>query len=443
MKARPMRPASTRLGAPRLIRVPLGAAKRAQLAACLIALCAVAPHALAQTPDNALAQTIDEDLQAQAQLEMNNGHRQSALALLNELVKRDPRRAGALLDAALLYCQLGERDKSRQTLTRIEAQYKVPAAIEKLIAIYKANACTPAISRPKLTVSIGAGVTSNANFGPSSPLVTFAPGAPFGTLELTPESLAHGDQYLESALQGELPIAALPEVALFAGLADRQYRSLHDFDQRTVTFGIAHQKTFAQGELDNQVAADMLWLGTRFYQRNVGWHAGYWSPPTTLPSMLARAGLDFTVTDEAYPGNSLYDSVHVELRAAFQAHVGKRTTMLLFVGPTWDRPYHDRPGGTRRGYTAWLSLDHDMDGNGQLEAILQQRTLNDAAPYDPLFFGDTTQRQTVRAVSLRYSHPLNREWSVYAQVSALRISDSISLLSYTVRNGSVGLTWKY
>jgi hypothetical protein len=422
----------------------LWTARRAHFAACVVALSAVMPQAFAQTPDNnGFEQTIDDDLEAQAQYEMDHGHRERALALLNELVKRDTRRAGALLDTALLYCQLGERDMALQTLTRIEKQYEVPAAIEKLITLYKTNACAPPASRPRLTVSTGAGVTSNANFGPSSPLVNFAPGSPLGTLVLAPAALAHSDQYVESALQGQLPIAAMPEFELLAGLSDRQYRTLHDFDQRTATFGIAQQKTFTQGELDNQLTADVLWLGTHLYQRDLAWHMSYWSPATTLRSILARSGLDFTVTDESYPGDSLYDSVHIELRASLQAHLGSRTTMLLFVGPTWDKPYNDRPGGMRHGYTAWLGVDYAMDRYGELEAILQQRTLNDVAPYDPVFFGDTIQRQTVRAASLRYLYPLGHGWSAYTQVSVQRISDTISLFSYTVRDATVGLSWKY
>jgi hypothetical protein len=422
----------------------LGAACRhVRAIASAAALCAVALNAMAKTPSDDFDQIIDDDLQSQAQIEMDSGHRERALLLLNELVRRDPRQAGALLEAALLYCQLGERDLSLQTLTRIETQYTVPAAIEKLIGLYKASSCAPARSRPKLTASVGAGVTSNANFGPSNPLVTFAPGAPYAALELAPASLAHSDQYLESAVQGELPIAALPGITLLAGLTDRQYRSAHDFDQRTATFGAAHQKTFAYGELDNQVSANLLWLGSNLYQRDLEWHTAYWTRPAVLHDTLTRAGLDFTATDETYPGNSLYDSVHFELRAGLQAHVGERTTMLMFVGPVWDQPYNNRPGGTRHGYTAWFALDYDMDRYGLLEAILQQRTLNDAAPYDPVFFGDTNQRQTARVASLRYSYPISRAWSVYAQFSAQRISDSISLFSYTVRDGSIGLSWAY
>jgi hypothetical protein len=420
-----------------------GIATRVLRAACIVACCAAAQNAIGQTAELSLDQTIDADLQAQAQSEMDKGHDDQALALLNELVKRDPHQAGALLDAAMLYCRLGERDLSLRTLTRIESQYKVPPAIEKLISIYRTNTCTPSTSRPMLRVSAGAGVTSNANFGPSDPFVTFAPGAPIGAYELAPESLAHHDQYIESALQGELPVSIWPGITLLGSLTDRQYRSVHAFDQRTATLGIADQKRFSAGEFDSQITADQLWLGTSVYQRDFEWHSAYWTRPRTVGSALARAGLDFTLTDSAYPGNSLYDSVHAEVRAAFQAHVGERTTMLLFVGPGWDRPQGNRPGGMRHGYAAWLSLDYDAGRRGQFEAIFQQSTLNDTAPYDPIFFGNTAQRQTVTAASLRYSYPLTRGWSLYAQVSDQRISDSISLFSYTVRDGSLGVSWKY
>jgi len=409
----------------------------------IVALGIWASHAMAQTLDNRFDQAIDDDLQAQAQVAISDGHRERALALLNELTQRDPRQAGALLDVAILYCQLGERTLSLKTLARIEAQYEVPAAIEKLIVFYRASACRPAELRPQLTVSAGAGVTSNANFGPSNSVVTFAPGAPFSSLTLAPESLAHSDQYIESTVQGELPISSMPGFELLAALADRQYLSLHNFDQRAVTIGFADRRSFRQGELYNQFTTNMLWLGTRVYQRDIGWHTSFWLPPAAWRPMLARGGLDLTVTDSVYPGNSLYDAVYFEVRAAFQAHIGERTSLQLFVGPAWDKPYRGRPGGVQHGYSSWLSADYDMDRHGQLEAVLQQRMLIDANAYDPVFFGSLGQHQTIRSASLRYTYPLIRGWSVYAQVSAQRISNSISIFAYSVYDGSLGLSWKY
>jgi hypothetical protein len=286
-------------------------------------------------------------------------------------------------------------------------------------------------------------VTSNANFGPSSSVVTFAPGAPFSTLVLLPNSVARSSQFVESSAQAALPIAALPGFELEALLAQREYRSRHDFDQRVVTFGAADQKALMNGELDNRFTADILWLGTHAYQHDMRWEGSYWLPPTVQHSLVARGGLDVIAVDYLYPGNSLYNSTRVELRAAFQAHFGEHASMLLFVGPAWDVAHRDRPGGTRRGYSAWLGLNYEMPGKGELEAVLQQQTLNDVGVYDPVFFGPATQRQTERNASLRYTYPLHGGWSFYAQVSAQRISDSIPLFSYTVREASAGLTWKY
>ncbi|WP_246326990.1 tetratricopeptide repeat protein [Burkholderia guangdongensis] len=398
--------------------------------------------AQAQPIDPGFAQIIDDDLQAQATLEMNAGHRQRALALLREVVRRDPHQAGARLDIAILYCELGERELSLDTLSQIEHDYSVPPAIEKLIVAYKANACVADASRPSLVASVGLGATSNANFGPSNSIVTFAPGAPVSSLPLLPEYVQRSDQYVDASLQGALPIAALPGFELDARLAQRQYRSVHAFDQHVLTLGAVDQKALAGGELDNQLIADVLWLGQRDYQRDARWETTYWLAPFALRSLVARAGLDASATTFQYPGNELYNATRVELRAAFQAHLGDRASMLLFVGPAWDIPHRDRPGGTRRGYSAWLGLGYELP-KGQLEAVLQQRELNDAGVYDPVFFGGVTQHQTVRSASLRYTVPLQHRWSLYAQLSLQRVADSISLFSYTQREASTGLVWKY
>ncbi|MDR3742670.1 MAG: tetratricopeptide repeat protein [Terracidiphilus sp.] len=409
----------------------------------LTALLIFPMYAIAQTPRNVFEQIINDDLQAQAQAAISEGHRKRALVLLNELAQRDPRQAGALLDIAILYCELGERAQSLRTLAHLEAQYEVPPAIGKLILYYRANTCTSVELRPQLAVSVGAGVTSNANFGPSDPIVTFAPGAPLNSLTLAPESLPHRDQYIESAIQGEYPIPAVPGLELIGGLSDRHYRSLHNFDQRAVTIGITDRTSFMHGEVDNQFTTNVLWLGTHIYQRDLAWHGGFWLPAAAWQPLLMRGGLDLTVVDSAYPGNSLYDAMYFAVRAAFQVHVGKRTSMQFFFGPAWDWPHDGRPGGMQRGYSAWLSLDYDMDRHGQLEAILQQRTLNDATAYDPVFFGSLNQRQTIRVAALRYTCPVTAGWSLYAQMSAQRVSSSISLFAYTVYSGSLGLSWKY
>lgn len=414
------------------------------LAALIVGAAHVPVHAQAADagPDPEFRELIDDDLQTQAQEEAGHGRGASALALLNELVERDPRQAGAMLEAAVLYCQLGERDLSLQTLARIEKSYAVPPAIEKLIVFYRASPCTPSSTRLKLVASAGLGTTSNANFGPSDAHVSFAPGAPFESLDLAPASLAHGDQFLESAIQAELPVP-LPGVTLLGALTDRRYQSLRDYDQRIATFGVAHHLAVRGGELDQQITADVMWLGSRTYQHDIGWHAGYWAAPVAWSAAVARFGFDVSVSDAAYPGNGLYDSLHTEVRLGMNAHIGERTTILLFAGPVWDKPQHDRPGGMRRGYGAWFALDYDMARYGQLEAILQQRTLTDAESYDPVFFGDVTRQQKLLAASLRYVYSLNRNWSLYGQVSTQRITDSISLFSYSVRSGSVGVSWKY
>ncbi len=438
MQLASQRPAALRSG--RVRSTPL---RLAASAIHLSALFILPMHAVAQTPPNAVEQIINEDLQAQAQAAISDGHRKRALALLNELAQRDPRQAGALLDIAILYCQLGERAASLRTLDRLEAQYEVPPAIGELIVYYRASTCTPVELRPQLTASVGAGVTSNANFGPSDPTVNFAPGAPLNSLTLSPESLPHRDQYIESAIQGELPIPAVPGLELIGGLSDRHYRSLHNFDQRAVTIGVAHRASFTHGEMDNQFTTNVLWLGTHIYQRDLAWHTGLWLPPAAWQPVLVRGGLDLTVVDSAYPGNSLYDAMYFAVRAALQAHVGERTSMQFFIGPAWDKPHGGRPGGMQRGYSAWLSLDYDMDRHGQFEAILQQRTLNDVTAYAPVFFGSLNQQQTIRVAALRYTYPVMGGWSLYAQMSAQRVSNSISLFAYTVYNGSLGLSWKY
>lgn len=60
-----------------------------------------------------------------------------------------------------------------------------------------------------------------------------------------------------------------------------------------------------------------------------------------------------------------------------------------------------------------------------------------------MFFGSTIQNQTMQAVSLQYTYPLTQHWSLYTRLLTQRISDSIEPFAYSVREASVGVSWKY
>lgn len=128
----------------------------------------------------------------------------------------------------------------------------------------------------------------------------------------------------------------------------------------------------------------------------------------------------------------------------FNARFGEGTTVLLFAGPAWEKPHDHRPGGARHGL---YRIDHARLRHGPARsdridpaaAHAQQQRY----PTNPLFFGDVTRQQTVRAASLCYVYPPDRVWSLYTQISTGRVSHSVAPFSCNVRSGSTGLTWKY
>jgi hypothetical protein len=416
--------------------------KRPARAFASVPLLALAGALHAAVPGE-LDHVIVDDLYRQAELASANDQRSQAVALLDTLVGMGPVQAGTWLDAAILYCQLGQGDKSRALLDRIRRELDPPDAIRRLIELRMNEPCSATIGRPSFYAAASGGWTSNANYAPSVRRVELAAGAPFQQLELAPGSQARGDAFMHLDVNGEVPIPVMEGWSVTGTFSDRQYRSMREFDSALAGVGVAHRMPIADGLLESQLNIGQYWLGNRPYERFAGLQSGYWFGQTRVIGAPARFGVDVALTEQRYEGNTLYDARRAEVRAKAEFQPTDYVNVLISAGPAWDRPTHDRPGGPRLGYNALFGVNLQVWRNNTLSLLFQQQSLKDRDPYSPVFFGNIVRRQTIRQLSVRYAIPLQARTYAYAQFTWQDVNDSIPLFSYKVSTGSMGLAYTY
>ena len=83
-----------------------------QSVALFLALALFAGAALAAPASDAADSLYDSALKA-----LREGREEDALVLLNEVLTREPKHAGAWLDLAIAYCDLGHRDRAESIFT--------------------------------------------------------------------------------------------------------------------------------------------------------------------------------------------------------------------------------------------------------------------------------------------------------------------------------------
>ncbi len=107
-------------------------------------------------------------LYEEAQAAMSAGDRVRAISLMERVIQLNPQSAGALLDLALLYCELGEAGASDQWFSELERRYTLPESIKFLIQFRRQMGCLaqPKQANYQFQAQLTRGLVSNVNAAP-------------------------------------------------------------------------------------------------------------------------------------------------------------------------------------------------------------------------------------------------------------------------------------
>ena len=315
----------------------------------VVAAAAVAPAAqpeplpTPESPPMTREQEEQEALYQAALHELDAGHLSAATELLQQLIKVEPRHAGAWLELAITQCDLGNSTQAEHLFREIEVRFDPPKGIRDVIAQHRASGCRLVNDRSaSWVVSVGRGHDSNVNQGASSP--TFSVGGVEG--QLTDEFLPHPDSYKLLTASYVQPINAQGTQAIVQ-LYARRHDHEHEQDSNSLLLGLEHAWNIGRWRTRATGALGSATLDGHLYQRQAQLQLRA-APPITLPTNLDLA-LISNLSRVDYPTRDAYDATTYELGSQL-TYRDRRTQVQFTLSGLRDHGTTLRPGGDRQGW---------------------------------------------------------------------------------------------
>lgn len=401
--------------------------------ACLV--CLVMPLAYAEPAPT------EVDLYQEALQLIEKGDKQGAIERYNHLLESIPNHAGAWMDLALLYCEQGDVRRAHSIFEQIETRFDLPPAIREVIRHYRSKGCVvTAEPSARWSVNLSGGYTDNVNHGLSNPLIDLT--LPLGVL-----SVRLNDTFLPRASSvGAVGInyvrnlETLPGTLFFAGVTEKRFPSVREFNQRSALAEVAHRRTVGGWLHEYDLVASHLSLNQQTHQVGLLTQGAWWLPTSGEES--PRFGVELAASRWRYPHDHIYDSTMIEGRVNIKWMPTQQLALRGAAGPMIDNAEQQRPGLDRRGYLLSLAGQWTVSDRVRLDANFRQRVLHDEAVYSPLFGATkrrSTQQQFTVGVQARTDPASPAAWRL--EWEHARSRDNIPLFPYS--NHTVTLSWHY
>lgn len=381
------------------------------------------------------AADIDELFYQEALVAVATGERERALAMLETLVRHQPRHAGAWLDLALLYCDLGEAAKSQEILVRIEAEFEPSPVIRELINLQRGRTCKAANTGLRWSLGFQVGQDSNVNRGASSNRVVLESGAGPVVAQLADDALAKRDSFSEGWVEAYW---------------HQDSRSL-----RISALSHQHEKYTAYDIQALSLTGEQMWAGSQAEGvLRLQWTNTWLGGATFFDALTASAGVtgrnslygihpavDLALARNRFPATPSYDSYAWSLRPGVVRNTQSyswRANMIAMV----DMADGLRPGGDRNGIgvealgTWLLAPGVQMSGSGQ---VLQIR--NAKAYFPPLL--NTFRRQLLWLGRLEVDVDVGHDIHWLTAWTGQKSKDNLPFLGYSANVLQSGFMIKY
>ncbi|WP_150124281.1 hypothetical protein [Cupriavidus nantongensis] len=374
---------------------------------------------------------------------MRDGDFDAARQLLLDVERLPLPHAGARLDIAIALCELGERERAFTQFSQLQGGADVPPAIRLLIDSFVRGGCKRPDPRLRGQLSLQAGYTTNANYGPRDPVVPLAPGARLPYLLLQPSQLAQADRFAGMDGSVNWGTGGVEGLNVSAGASIRQYARRHDYNQSGTSLAVHYGSETRVGLVEGQAALGYTWLGGRPYQYGASTLLGYWLPERQLAGKTYRIGVDTSMALDRYPDGHAFDARRHDLRLRGRLDLAPNLQVSAAVGVIRDLARNERAGGDRDGYAILANLTWLPHPRHLVVALAQRQELRDRQPYFRALFGDTRRRQVLSQVLLRYTYRQGSDLSIYVQGLYQQSDDSIPLFRYRAGSISTGVLMEF
>jgi len=340
----------------------------------------------------AVAGDRDDEAYEQAQAAIQAKNWQDAIARLEALRHEYPQHAGALLDLAILYCNIGNAAKTDAALDTLEDAFELPAALAPLVSELRRRPCPRADASTQWSGVFAVGRETNANQG--SAQRSFSLGDSNAPLYVTLDDEFLPQTSAFAAVQLQVSRKTINKDRFYGALYARSYASVAEFDDAIALIGYERRLSDAPWASLGDVNATLRTLGGRLYQQTLS---------ARIQSVLPRAqqtssmfGLEARTTYAHYPSRAAFDSWESAISAPMLCQLSTQTSVQVSIGWLFDIALNNRPGGNRTGPSVAIDWLHRLLGSalfGRGSAVRAAAAHDDptpAAPYADSRMGKAT-----------------------------------------------------
>lgn len=368
------------------------------------------------------AADIDELLYQEALAAVATGERDRARAMLETLVRRQPQHAGAWLDLALLYCDLGDAAKSREMLARIEAEFDPSPVIRELIHLQRGRACKSASSGPLWSMGFQVGYDSNVNRGASSNRVVLDSGAGPVVAQLADDMLPKHDLFSEGWAEAYWRRESR---SLRFSVLTRQYEKITAYDAQALS--LTGEQTWGGSQVEGALRLQWTsaWLGGSAFLDAI----------TASSGVVGRNSLrgvhpaaDLSLARNRFPVAPAFDSYVWSLRPGV-VKIAPAYSWRANLLATADVAESSRPGGDRYGIGAELLGTWRLAPGVQLSGSGQVQNIRNTDPYFPPLL-NTYRHQLLWLGRLELAVEVGRGIHWLTAWTGQKSEDNLSFLDY-------------
>ncbi|MFZ6773952.1 tetratricopeptide repeat protein [Undibacterium sp. SXout7W] len=381
--------------------------------------------------------SMSEELYLDALKAIHEQRNQDAKEILGRLIAIEPQHAGALLDLAIIQCELGNTKEANQLFNNIIERFSPAPAILEIITQHQTQGCNKNSINQRFSVLVERGIDSNVNQGASNPNFTLGTGITQIDLQLLPEYLPKKDRFSAISIDYLRELSPGSTVG-FAQLRTRQFDELSQFNTMAIGIGVEHPLKLGEWNVSQTAMLGALTLNSHLYQTQQLLQTRI-MPPIKLPESI-QWSLVGGVTRTQYPTLAGYDANTWELKSLLNYQ--KNSYRVYFsTAYLMDRANGNRVGGHRSGSLI------SVQGRGKINSAVfgelgwtYQHWQNEQV-YSPGLI-DQARNQHTRTIRAALSFPIKENHSLQLEIKQVSNRENISLFEFNSKVLQVSWLWQ-
>ena len=389
---------------------------------------------------SAIAAT-NQDIYLDALQAINEKRQKDAKEALVKLVEREPQHAGALLDLAIIQCELGNKAEAERLFQLMISRFAPPPAIVEIIDRHRTSGCTAPQPHSQYSVLLENGFDSNVNQGASNPNFVLGNAGSQISVQIPPEHLPKADHFTSLSIDYMRDVFSNGSSG-FLQLRSRQYNHLSEFDTNIAAIGFESPWRVYDWTIRTSMMASMLTLDKRLYQKQNILQIRI-TPPLNLPNNLRFSILGST-TRARYPTLTNYDATTSEVRGMFTAQTPAHQ-LQASAGWLTDQGKDNRLGGNRKGWAANIQFKARL-----VDQFLGESVFGELGWYRQLWQSEKiyspgiinqARRQDTTVFRAAINMPLNEHHII--QLEARRTFNRENISYFTYNSHALQLSWQW